>query len=122
LRNQFQNIYWRAPDKLPEKHIPAPLFDCVIDNLLDNVLKKRQTQPDLDISVEIQPDPLRLVICDSGTPIPEAITAKLLLGAVSSENGLGIGLYQASRWAEQLGYRLKLTSNRPGKVCFEFFC
>ena len=119
LRNQFQNIEWRAPDKLPDKHIPAALFDCVIDNLLDNVLKKRQTDPDMDISVEIQPEPLRLVVCDSGVPIPEAINAKLLHSAVVSENGLGIGLYQASRWAEQLGYHLRLTSNRAGKVCFE---
>jgi len=119
LRNQFQNIDWRAPDMLPDKNIPAPLFDCVIDNLLDNVLKKRQTDPDMDISVEIQPEPLRLVICDSGAPIPEAITAKLLHSVVVSETGLGIGLYQASRWAEQLGYRMKLTSNEAGKVCFE---
>ncbi|MGC2049756.1 MAG: sensor histidine kinase [Gallionella sp.] len=118
-RNQFQNIEWRAPDMLPDYNIPAPLFDCVIDNLLDNVLKKRQTDPDMVISAEIQPEPLRLVVCDSGAPIPEAIAAKLLHSAVVAENGLGIGLYQASRWAEQLGYRLKLISNRAGKVCFE---
>ena len=118
-RNQFQNIEWLAPDMLPDENIPAPLFDCVIDNLLDNVLRKRQTDPDMDISVEIQPDPLRIVVCDTGVPIPEAITAKLLHSVVVSENGLGIGLYQASRWAEQLGYRLELTSNLAGKVCFE---
>ena len=118
-RNQFQNIEWLAPDMLPDENIPAPLFDCVIDNLLDNVLRKRQTDPDMDISVEIQPEPLRIMVCDTGAPIPEAITAKLLHSVVVSENGLGIGLYQASRWAEQLGYRLKLTSNRAGEVCFE---
>lgn len=119
LRNQYQAIDWRAPDKLPDKNIPAALFDCVIDNLLDNVLKKRQSAPDIDISVEIQPEPLRLMVCDSGDPIPEAIARNLLRGVVVSENGLGIGLYQVSRWAEQLGYRLKLISNRAGKVCFE---
>ena len=119
LRNQFQTIAWRAPDKLPDKNIPAALFDCVIDNLLDNVLRKRQSDPGIAISVEIQPEPLRLVVCDSGDPIPETITANLLRGVVVSENGLGIGLYQASRWAGQSGYRLKLISNRAGKVCFE---
>ncbi len=119
LRNQFQNIEWRSPDTLPDKKIPAALFDCVIDNLLDNVLKKRQIDPDIDISVEIQPEPLRLVVCDSGVPIPEDIVAKLMHTAIVSENGLGIGLYQVSRWAGQLGYRLKLASNREGKVCFE---
>lgn len=120
LRNLHQNIVWRAPDNLPDKNIPAALFDCVIDNLLDNVLKKCQSAPGIDISVEIQTEPLRLIVCDSGDPIPEIITANLLRGIVVSENGLGIGLYQASRWAEQLGYRLKLISNRAGKVCFEF--
>jgi signal transduction histidine kinase len=119
-RNQFQSIAWRAPDKLPDQGIPAALFDCVIDNLLDNVLRKRQSDPDIAISVEIQAVPLRLVVCDSGEPIPETIAANLLRGVVVSENGLGIGLYQASRWAGQLGYRLKLTSNRAGNVCFEF--
>lgn len=120
LRNQFQTIAWRAPDKLPDQGIPAALFDCVIDNLLDNVLRKRQSDPGIVISVEIQAEPLRLVVCDSGEPIPETVAANLLRGVVVSENGLGIGLYQASRWAGQLGYRLKLTSNRAGNVCFEF--
>ncbi len=119
LRNQFQGIVWRAPDNLPDKKIPAPLLDCVIDNLLDNVLKKRQNDPDLEIRVEIESEPLRLQVCDNGNPIPEAIAAKLLHTAIVSESGLGIGLYQASRWAGQLGYRLELTSNSPGAVCFE---
>ena len=119
LRNQYQPIDWRAPDGLPDKKIPAALFDCVLDNLLDNALKKRQYQPDIAISVEIQPEPLRLTVCDSGDPIPEAISANLLRGAVVSENGLGVGLYQAARWAEQLGFRLKLIGNRAGNVCFE---
>jgi len=118
-RNLYQPIDWHAPEKLPDMNIPGALFDCVADNLLDNALKKRQSDPDMDISVEIQAKPLRLVVCDSGSPIPEIYTANLLRGVIVSESGLGIGLYQASRWAEQLGYHLKLVSNRPGKVCFE---
>jgi len=119
LRNQYQAIAWRAPDRLPDINIPAPLFDCVIDNLLDNVLKKRQSDPGIAISVEIRTDPLCLLVCDSGDPIPETVKANLLRGVVVSENGLGIGLYQAARWAEQLGFRLNLVSNRAGNVCFE---
>jgi len=63
--------------------------------------------------------PLRLVVCDSGSPIPEQLAANLLHNVVVSDNGLGIGLYQAARWAEQQGYRLTLSSNQPGRVCFE---
>ncbi len=119
LRNQYRAIDWHAPDTLPDEQIPAPLFDCIIDNLIDNALRKRQSEPGITISIEIQPEPLRLIACDSGYPIPQNIAANLLRGAVVSENGLGIGLYQAARWASQLGYRLLLTSNRSGNVCFE---
>jgi signal transduction histidine kinase len=120
MQNQFQAIDWRSPGRLPDKNIPAALFDCVLDNLIDNALRKRQSEPGISIFVEIDFEPLRLVVCDSGTPIPEVIAAKLLHAAVVSENGLGIGLYQAARWSEQLGYRLTIASNRPGRVCFEF--
>lgn len=119
LRNQHQDIDWHEPDSLPDKNIPAALFDCIIDNLVDNVVRKRQSAPDVAISVKIQPDPVSLTVCDTGDPIPAAIAANILRGVVASENGLGIGLYQAARWAEQLGYRLSLISNRGGSVCFE---
>ena len=119
MRNQYQKIDWHAPDSLPDRQIPAPLFDCVFDNLIDNALRKRQHEADITISIEIRSEPLRLSVCDSGSPMPKNIAANLLRGAVVSENGLGIGLYQAARWATQLGYTLALTSNQPGKVCFE---
>jgi signal transduction histidine kinase len=118
-RNQYQQIQWHATERLPDKQIPVALFDCIIDNLINNAVRKRQSEPGISISVEIQPEPLRLIACDSGDPVPEKITANLLRGAVVSEHGLGIGLYQAARWAEQMGYRLTLTSNQTGKVCFE---
>lgn len=119
MRNQHQALEWRSPGGLPDKPIPVALFDCVIDNLIDNALRKRQSEPGISIVVEIDPEPLRVVLCDSGTPIRESLAAKLLRATVVSENGLGIGLYQAARMAEQLGYRLTLASNRPGRVCFE---
>ena len=119
LRNQHQNIDWRVPKEFSDENIPVALFDCVLDNLLDNVLRKRQSDPDMLISVEIQAEPLHLMVCDSGDPIPEEISVNLLRSVIVSENGLGIGLYQAARWAEQLGYHLRLVSNQVGAVCFE---
>ena len=118
-RNQHQAIEWHAPDGLPDKNIPSVLFDCIVDNLLDNALRKRQSEPDITVSIKIQLEPLRLIVCDSGAAVPESIAVNLLRGVVVSENGLGIGLYQAARWASQLGYRLMLPSNKAGKVCFE---
>lgn len=119
LRNQQHEIEWRAPEVLPNISIPSALFDCVADNLLDNVVRKRQSEPDIKLIVEIQLGPLCLSVIDSGTPIADKIVTKLLHGVVVSEGGLGIGLYQAARWAEQLGYRMALVSNQEGRVCFE---
>ena len=119
LRNRHQKIMWHAQAILPDRKIPAALFDCVLDNLLDNALKKRQSSSNVDIAVELCVEPLRVAVCDSGDPIPEAIAANLLRGVVISGSGLGIGLYQAARWTEQLGYRLVLTSNQAGRVRFE---
>jgi sensor histidine kinase regulating citrate/malate metabolism len=118
-RNQHRAIDWHEPDSLPDTNIPAALFDCIIDNLIDNVERKRQSDPGVAISIKIQSNPVSLTVCDSGDPIPEKIATILLRGVVPSENGLGIGLYQAARWAGQLGYRMSLISNRDGNVCFE---
>lgn len=118
-RNQHQVVEWRVPDSLPDKSIPAALFDCIFDNLIDNALRKRQSDPGITISVEIRSEPVCLAVCDNGDPLPENIAANILRGVVVSENGLGIGLYQAARWAVQLGYRLSLVSNKAGNVCFE---
>lgn len=122
LRNKHQQIDWLLPDKIPDRKIPAALFDCVVDNLLDNALRKRQAEHDISIFVKIDAEPLCVTVCDSGDAIPEAIAASLMHRVIASENGLGVGLYQAARWAEQQGYRLTLTGNQRGKVCFELRC
>lgn len=119
LRNRQHDIEWRAPDSLPSVEVPSALFDCVLDNLLDNVIRKRQSEPGIAISVELQLEPIRLTVIDSGSFVPTTLAAKLLKGVVVSEGGLGIGLYQAAHWAEQLGYRLTLASNQDGRVGFE---
>lgn len=119
LRNRHHEIVWLAPEAIPDKQIPAALFDCVLDNLLDNALRKRQLQPGIGITVELRDEPLCLSVCDNGAPIPETVAANLLRGVVVSENGLGTGLYQAARWAAQLDYCLALTGNQAGGVCFE---
>ncbi|MEQ1589487.1 MAG: ATP-binding protein [Gallionella sp.] len=119
LRNRQHDIEWHEPDTLPDMEIPSAMFDCVMDNLLDNAIRKRQSEITMEISVELQLNPLRLSVTDSGSPVPTMLSAKLLSSVVVSEGGLGIGLYQAARWAEQLSYSLTLASNREGKVGFE---
>jgi len=113
-------VEFRQPDITVGTLLPAELFDSIADNLLQNALQKRKLEPGLRISVgfscALKP---RLSICDDGVPLNETVAKQLFSGPVPSQTGLGIGLYQAWRQAEEQGYRLRLASNQIGKVCFE---
>ena len=57
-------------------------------------------------------------VSDTGEAAPPNIAAELFDAPVPSKFGLGVGLYHAARFATQVGYRLALTRNAPGDVCF----
>jgi len=104
---------------LDETSLPQDLFDSVVDNLLTNALRKRQSQPNVAVEVRLLLKPLvSLTVTDSGEPAPEHVARNLFLSPVSSDFGLGVGLYQAARQAARSGYRLELVSNRLGQVSF----
>ena len=106
--------------QLPVSALPGELFDSVAENLLQNAMAKAQQHPGVRISVSFQPAPGgRLTIRDSGNAMPKAVATRLFSAPVPSQNGLGIGLYQAAKQAQQLGYKLTLVSNSDGRVCFE---
>ena len=96
--------------------LPGALFDSVAENLLQNALAKRQRQPGLRIGVFFADG--CLTVSDDGTAIAPALALALLSEPVSSEDGLGIGLYHAARQADGAGYWLVLADNRPGRVAF----
>jgi signal transduction histidine kinase len=87
--------------------------------LIDNARNKRLREPDITVQVSLRLRPLSLSVCDSGSAIPAEVASRLLHTVVKSEDGFGIGLFQAARWAEQSGFRLLLQENREGRVCFE---
>ena len=100
--------------------LPGELFDSVAENLLQNAIAKAQQQAQLRIDVKFEPAAGgRLTISDSGDAVAKTVATRLFSAPVPSQNGLGIGLYQAARQAEQAGYRLRLVNNVPGSVCFE---
>lgn len=99
--------------------LPQDLFDSVLDNLIGNALRKRQEDKSVRISVRLDcSDGVALSVCDSGEAAPDKVAQHMFDAPVTSENGLGIGLYQAARQAGQVGYALRLVSNVAGKVCF----
>ena len=96
--------------------IPKALFDSVAENLLQNALAKRQREPGLSIAVTF--DATGLCVADNGSGVAPELLPVLLREPVTSEDGLGIGLYHAARQAAELGYRLTLAESRPGRVAF----
>ena len=100
--------------------VPAELFDSVADNLLQNAIKKRGMEAGVVIRTHFSPAQGGVLqVEDSGKPMPASVAAKLFEAPVVSHTGLGIGLYQAARQAEQLGYRLRVAQNEAGNVGFE---
>lgn len=100
--------------------IPGDVFSGVVDNLLRNAAEKRLREPRLQVRVCMRPIArgAELTVCDDGSAIQNVLARDLLLRAIQSENGLGVGLYQAARYAESAGYRLTLAENSDGQVCF----
>lgn len=101
--------------------IPEDLFDNVAENLLQNALMKRKREPDIQIEVSlyINQRNLKLTVCDDGSPIPDEIYNNLFTQPVSSRNGFGIGLYHVVKHLNHTGYRLSISENVEGQVCFE---
>jgi signal transduction histidine kinase len=121
LTRQYQErgVELTAEDLAPHVTVPRALFDNVADNLLQNALAKRAGGASVRVRVTLRCAPaVELRVCDSGSAVPEKFAGSLLRAPLQSATGLGIGLYQAARLAESLGYLLELASNRDGEVCF----
>lgn len=121
VRQRYENdaIVFEPIAIAPGAAVPAELFDSAVDNLLQNALAKRQNEAGLEIRVALSADAVSMQVCDSGSPVPDGVLADLLLAPVASDNGLGIGLYNAARQAAGFGYELRLAGNVAGDVCFE---
>jgi signal transduction histidine kinase len=119
-RSNLTNIEFQS-DISEDSLIPAELFDSVIENLLENLKEKTRVESDLKITVSLYAytKHLSLLVSDSGTQIPVEMASVIFKDPVKSNSGLGIGLYQAARQAESMGYSLGLENNEDGRVCFE---
>jgi len=106
-------------DAIDATPLPQDLFDSVVDNLLTNALRKRQSEPGVAVEARLTLHPLvSLTVTDSGAAAPEHVARNLFLSPVASDFGLGVGLYQAARQAVRVGFRLELSDNQAGRVSF----
>ena len=114
-----EGVEFESAPPPPGARLPRSLFDTVADNLMRNALAKRAEDAAVRVRVSLEcGGAIALRVCDSGAAVAPGIAAALLRAPVASRAGLGIGLYQSARLAEASGYRLELTSNRDGEVCF----
>lgn len=111
-------IIFRETGDLRGMPLPSELFDSTAATLIENALYKLAADAGLQVTVTLGAGP-RLRVCDTGMPLPPAILDQILKAPVASESGLGVGLFQAAKFAEQSGYDLVLAENRRGSVCFE---
>ncbi|MCC6201393.1 MAG: HAMP domain-containing histidine kinase [Gammaproteobacteria bacterium] len=103
-----------------DREVPIECLDSVVENLLDNALHKARAEPDITVTVTLAAtgDGLSVEVRDDGSAIEPALATLLFQQVVASATGLGIGLYQAARFAERSGLRLTLASNRARDVRF----
>lgn len=101
--------------------IPIDIYDSITENLLENARNKRSVQPDIEIIVRLEcnNNHVKLTICDTGKAIPEDRAALIFTSLLDSEDGFGIGLYQAHQQAKRHGIELEIYKNKNGRVCFK---
>jgi signal transduction histidine kinase len=113
-----------APAALTVGSLPGELFDNVLENLIDNALRKPRAAGGgfgtASIVVQLAPTGagFALDVRDDGPALPAELAAVICRFPVASNYGLGIGLYQAALQAERSGYRLSLAENSAGAVVF----
>jgi phosphoglycerate-specific signal transduction histidine kinase len=103
-------------------NVYANVFDTVFENCLENARKKRDYEPDIQIVAElIMGDTPTLLVGDSGSAIPQIVVDTLFSAPVASSRsgGMGIGLYQAARQANESGFAFTLDKNTTGHVRFK---
>ena len=112
-RHAHRNVTLTLAGELPDVTVPSEMFDNVIDNLIENALRKAAPAQVLFDAAR-----MTLSVTDTGDAVPKATAAQLFDAPVTSRAGLGVGLYHAARFAAQQGYRLTLANNETGRVCF----
>lgn len=121
MRRQYQaqGVEFEEHGAREKLVLPRSLAESVADNLIQNALQKRKAEPGIAIRAKLDcSSALEFMVCDTGSAVPREFESLLFHAPVRSNQGLGIGLYQAARNALAYGFTLTLASNQDGAVCF----
>ncbi|MEC5387018.1 ATP-binding protein [Uliginosibacterium sp. H3] len=120
-----ERVVFELDGNLAGARLPVLLFDTVAENLVRNALDKPADKerggeaPNIRVTLKANDASCVLQVEDDGVPLDGDRADLLFVRPLPSDRGLGIGLYQASRLAESLDYRLYLAENKRGCVRFE---
>lgn len=112
-RHAHRRVEMTLTGAVPDTVVPADMLDNVVDNLIENALRKTAS-----VQVHFEPAHMTISVADTGEAVPAAVARQLFSAPVSSNAGLGVGLYHAARFAARQGYTLTLARNQSGDVCF----
>jgi signal transduction histidine kinase len=101
-------------------NLPVDLFDNVVENLVNNALRKTSARQ-IKVILHSSDEEISLSVCDDGIAVTQDIEDNLFKQPASSGSGMGIGLYQAAIMAHTFGFELRLDHNESGRVCFSLF-
>ena len=103
----------------PAAMLPRSVAENVADNLIQNALTKRLSEPGIRIQVTLDCSELLVFrVSDSGSAVTSELEKLLFSAPVRSNSGFGIGLLQAAQHAREKGFVLALDKNRDGEVSF----
>jgi signal transduction histidine kinase len=116
---QGEGVEILPPRLAGTESVPRSLFDSVADNLIRNALAKRAVHSRLRVRISLEAgEEIVFRVSDDGPAVPPEVAATLFRAPIASSAGLGIGLYQAARQAQEGHFRLTLEKNSDGEVCF----
>jgi signal transduction histidine kinase len=118
-RYSNRNVHFTLDGPMSDTKLPAELFDSVADNLIENALKKSAESVALSVCVILSTAGRgTLTVTDNGPAVSKSVAQALFSAPVQSQTGFGVGLYQSSRLAANLGYTLSLAANDTDRVSF----
>jgi C4-dicarboxylate-specific signal transduction histidine kinase len=118
-RYKHRDVQFVLDGPISDARLPGELFDSVADNLIENAFNKSAEVKKLNVQVVFSAAGRgSLVVRDNGPAVGQQIANELFNAPVRSNTGFGVGLYQSSRLATDLGYVLSLAVNEPGNVHF----
>jgi signal transduction histidine kinase len=122
VRDNYENAVFRVPDGMPDVTVRAnEMLSSVFRNLFQNAVQHTDEEtPEITLSVEEQPDSVRIRVADNGPGIPDGQKSEIFgKGDKGLDSpGTGIGLYLVQTLVDQYEGEVWVEDNEPKGTVF----